>query len=122
MILYTPSLHGMAWQDYRTPAVIAAGALLRLLLFSRSDLVEYLGSRLELSTPVTSWKSRELGLIVKRHGHSFAVLCNPSDSPPLCAPVQEGIYLFQQGQDPYQGSIYRQVSIEGKQTSAKEDG
>lgn len=37
--------------------VLAAGALLRLALFSYEPLVEHASLRLELATPVSSWKS-----------------------------------------------------------------
>lgn len=43
-------------------AVVAAGALLRLLLFCSESLTLTASRRLELSTPVTSWLSRELAI------------------------------------------------------------
>jgi hypothetical protein len=42
----------------RLYAVLLAGAALRLALFSSPTLVQLAGPRLELTTPVTSWKSR----------------------------------------------------------------
>ena len=42
----------------RLYAILVAGAALRLALFSSPTLVELAGPRLELTTPVTSWKSR----------------------------------------------------------------
>jgi hypothetical protein len=47
--------------DARFYIVLAAGALLRLALFAYEPLVKHASLRLELATPVTSWKSRKLG-------------------------------------------------------------
>lgn len=54
--------------DARFYVVLAAGACLRLALFSYAPLVELASLRLELATPVTSWKSRR-PLATCTHAH-----------------------------------------------------
>ncbi|KAK9899723.1 PIG-U-domain-containing protein [Cystobasidium minutum MCA 4210] len=66
----------------RLAAVLLIGFVLRVGLCAYHPFAAYAGTRLELSTPVTSWKA-----------------------------LQEGIYLYDQGLDPYEGTIFRQAPL-----------
>ena len=88
--------------DKRLIAVLFAGAAIRLALFANEPLVHHAGLRLELATPVTSWKSRKGKERTFKYRKDFLM---------TIILVQEGIHLYEQGLDPYEGSIYRQVRI-----------
>ena len=63
-------MHSLNNNDARFYIVLAAGALLRLALFVYEPLVKHASLRLELATPVTSWKSRELDHCESLGAHS----------------------------------------------------
>lgn len=70
--------------DKRSISVIAGGVLLRLLLFTAfPSLPTLLGHRVEISTPVTSFKR-----------------------------LQEGLFLYTHGVSPYDGGVFHQVCSE----------
>ena len=83
----------ISW-DFRLafPVLVAA----RLLL-SLTSLPEILQHEHQLSSPLTSYSNRTLTPRI--------------ESSPLmfCFSVQEGIYLYKQGVDPYSGGVFRHV-------------
>lgn len=91
--------------DRRKVALFGTSALLRILLFTFiPSLPDLLAGRVELSTPVTSFKrcnaihSLALGLhlplIADRSG---------------CDLVQEGVFLYTHNVSPYNGGVFHQV-------------
>lgn len=84
-------------KDARFLRLVAAGSLLRLSLFALPRLCDALADRPEVSTPATSFK--------RRTSSSY------SGSPKLkrFRTVQEGLYLFDRGLDPYEGDLFQQV-------------
>lgn len=105
-------------KDYQDPVVhipLWVGSVLRLFLFFNTNASAFLQQRVEASTPVTSWK-RCMYL-----GTTFGSGCSAfEDSPgnslqtePLrnLLLVQEGLYFFRHGIDPYDGGVYYQVGF-----------
>lgn len=87
--------------DRRKAALFGAAAALRLLLFtSFPGLPDLLMGRVEISTPVTSFKRRGQ----KRRyfvGNELLTL----------APVQEGLFLYTHNVSPYDGGVYHQAPL-----------
>ncbi|EXJ96166.1 phosphatidylinositol glycan, class U [Capronia coronata CBS 617.96] len=69
--------------DRQTVSIYAGAALLRLLVFvAFPDLSDFLGSQVEISTPISSFKR-----------------------------LQEGLFLYQHGLSPYDGGVYHQAPL-----------
>src|SRR5208282_4410144 len=75
----------------RLTLVLSSAFLLRLLLHTQTSLPDLLTSRLEISTPITSFKR-----------------CNPAYTPILII-VKEGLFLYEHGVPPYNGGVCHQV-------------
>lgn len=82
--------------------LFASAAILRLLLaLAFPALPDLLTGRAEISTPVNSFKRcMDIQLI-------FTKIWNVTSS--LFATVQEGLFLYEHGLDPYDGGIFHQV-------------
>ena len=93
-------------QAYYLYTVIAAGLVLRLLLFRNDALVLHASRRLELATPLTSWQSCEFPTALFQN-HDWQT--NESGTYVYMCTVQEGVYLWKRGLDPYDGAVFRQV-------------
>src|ERR1700730_3080584 len=75
----------------RLNLVFLSALSLRLLLQTQTSLPDLLTSRLEISTPITSFKRRT--------------------SPFLLKIVKEGLFLYEHGVPPYNGGVCHQVRI-----------
>jgi len=90
--------------DRRKAIVFGAAAALRLLLFlSFPTLPEFLTGRVEISTPVTSFK-RCMSLMGTYSGYEKPVLI------PWGRKVQEGLFLYTHDLSPYDGGVFYQAS------------
>lgn len=87
--------------DRQTALVFGAAATLRLLLFTASpSLPDLLTGRVEVSTPVSSFKRCEIHYSYNLHyAYSLHI-------------VQEGLFLYNHNVSPYDGGVFHQVSIE----------
>ena len=87
--------------DRRKTLLFGAAALLRLLLFISLPLLsDLLTGRVELSTPVTSFKRRKASsLAISKH-----LLTLPGSYA-----VQEGVFLYTHNVSPYDGGVFHQV-------------
>lgn len=82
--------------------VYAAAAALRLLLFvAFPGLPDLLTGRVEISTPVTSFK--------RRRSPSVCVYTSLADPAPCT--VQEGLFLYNHNVSPYDGGVYHQAPL-----------
>src|SRR5437762_3177883 len=79
----------------RLTLVLSSAFLLRLLLHTQTSLPDLLTSRLEISTPITSFKR-----------------CNPAYIAILMI-VKEGLFLYEHGVPPYNGGVCHQVLLPG---------
>ena len=75
----------------RLALVLSSAFILRLLLHTQTSLPDLLTSRLEISTPITSFKR-----------------CN-SEYTPILIIVKEGLFLYEHGVPPYNGGVCHQV-------------
>lgn len=88
--------------DRRKAAVFGAALVLRLLLWVLfPSLPDLLTGRVEVSTPVNSFKRREY-----RHagGTSWNCVANAMRL------VQEGLFMYTRNVSPYDGGVFHQVS------------
>lgn len=87
--------------DRRKAALFGAASALRLLLFlGFPSLPDLLTGRVEISTPVTSFK----------RCMCYYQVC--SILPPICAneyEVREGLFLYTHTLSPYDGGVFYQV-------------
>ena len=89
--------------DRRSALVIGAGVLVRLALFvSFPNLPKILGDRVEISTPVTSFKRCKPGV------QAIWLIYKPALTPSV---VQEGLFLYKHGLSPYDGGVFHQVRM-----------
>jgi phosphatidylinositol glycan class U len=85
--------------DRRKAAVFGAAAAVRLLLFtSFPGLPDLLTGRVEISTPVTSFKRCKIFLPCCRYDIDQSQ-------------VQEGLYLYNHNVSPYDGGVYHQAPL-----------
>jgi len=85
--------------DRRKAALFGAAAAVRLLLFtSFPGLPDLLTGRVEISTPVTSFKRCMNGPLT----------CTFLHKANQCA-VQEGLFLYEHNVSPYDGGVYHQA-------------
>jgi hypothetical protein len=77
------------------PVAAIAALTLRFALFALTNAHQFLSTRIELSTPLTSWKR---GTFRKEWRFDTFV-------------ATEGLYLFQNGLSPYDGGVFHQVCI-----------
>lgn len=66
-----------------------------------SPVIRWISDRPELVTPVTGWKQRMLS--------NLSLIFSSKESDSEVIVVQEGVYLFQEGYDPYDGDVFHQV-------------
>lgn len=85
--------------DKQTASLFGAAAVLRLVLFTAfPTLPDTLTGRVEISTPVTSFKRRKC---------SLEVMISGSNS----LSVQEGLFLYNHNVSPYDGGVYHQAPL-----------
>lgn len=85
--------------DKQTASLFGAAAVLRLVLFTAfPTLPDTLTGRVEISTPVTSFKRR------KHYGEVVVTGSN-------CLLVQEGLFLYNHNVSPYDGGVYHQAPL-----------
>lgn len=91
---------GVMSLDRRTALLFGAAAAVRLLLFTAfPGLPDTLTGRVEISTPVTSFKRRKLFTNdVKGPATNFLL-------------VQEGLFLYNHNVSPYDGGVYHQAPL-----------
>ena len=86
--------------DKKQLLIYVAAAAIRLFLFSVfPSLADLLVERVELSTPVTSFKRRKN---MRDWNHTFQFADSSTE-------VQEGLFLYRHGVSPYDGGVYHQV-------------
>lgn len=76
------------------------GFLIRLALFSFPSVTDTLSQRVELSTPVTSFKRRKLWYYCM-HVYDYNFFSNS---------VTEGVFLYNSNIPPYDGGVFHQVN------------
>ncbi len=84
--------------DRRKASLFATAAVVRLLFFSFPGLPDLLTGRVEISTPVTSFK---------RCQYISYVLEQRIDN----TVVQEGLFLYNHNVSPYDGGVYHQAPL-----------
>lgn len=85
--------------DKQTASLFGAAAVLRLALFTAfPTLPDTLTGRVEISTPVTSFKRRK---------HCDEVVISGSN----LLLVQEGLFLYNHNVSPYDGGVYHQAPL-----------
>ncbi len=88
--------------DRRKAAVFGGALALRLLLLLLfPSLPDLLTGRVEVSTPVTSFKRRKSPLNPPDHVGGFV---------DMIVIVQEGLFLYNRNVSPYDGGVFHQVS------------
>ena len=88
--------------DRRKLTLFGAAAVLRLVLFvAFPSLPKLLAGRVEISTPVTSFKRREQYPTL-----SFRLTSKANNTH---RSVQEGLFLYTHNVSPYDGGIFHQV-------------
>lgn len=86
-------------QHQQKLVLFACAAAFRLLLtVAFPSLPDFLTDRVEISTPVTSFKRCEFPAVV------------PDGDPHLTDLVREGLYLYNHGVSPYDGGVFHQAS------------
>ena len=89
--------------DRRKLALYIAALAIRLLLSTAFPLVtELLTGRVEISTPVTSYKRREYPQSATKIKYPLTTLCEK---------VQEGLYLYTHHVSPYDGGVFHQAPL-----------
>ena len=89
--------------DRRKTTLFGAAAVLRLILFvAFPSLSDLLAGRVEVSTPITSFKRREHSLL-----DSFIVTHGADKTAEI---VREGLFLYTHNLSPYDGGVFHQVS------------
>lgn len=87
--------------DTKFASVLVGALALRMILFSVPSLSQVLDGRVEITTPVSSYKRREYkGSKLNVIGINECV-------------VLEGLFQYSHGVSPYDGGVYHQVSPSG---------
>ena len=90
--------------DRRKAALYGSAIAIRLLLCTAfPSLPDLLTGRVEISTPVTSFKRRTYKAAVSHLNASFETDIG------LCVVVQEGVFLYTHNVSPYDGGVFHQV-------------
>lgn len=84
--------------DRRKASLFATAAVVRLLFFSFPGLPDLLTGRVEISTPVTSFKRCQYYSYVLEQRIDNTV-------------VQEGLFLYNHNVSPYDGGVYHQAPL-----------
>ena len=88
--------------DRRKATLFGVAVALRLLLcLAFPSLPDLLTGRVEISTPVTSFKRRE------HFYHSQQ--CQRTNADFACTTVKEGLFLYTHNLSPYDGGVFHQV-------------
>lgn len=97
-------MNGSSSSLKRLQGLYLAAAVLRLVLFfAFPGLPELVAGRVEVSTPVTSFKRCMAPLFRRDHLHAPAAL--------TIVTVQEGLFLYNHNVSPYDGGVYHQAPL-----------
>ena len=90
--------------DKQKALLFGGAAALRLLLFTVfPGLPNLLAGRVEVSTPVTSFK--------RRMSYFHTILKKGGNTRLTCTAVQEGLFLYTHNVSPYDGGLYHQAPL-----------
>ena len=90
--------------DRRKAGLFGAAIAVRLFLFTAfPSLPDLLTGRVEVSTPVTSFKRREFCVYTCKDLYLMLTIV-------LGSSVQEGLFMYTHNVSPYDGGIFHQVS------------